>query len=550
MLSYTFMQLLYSFTVAMLLTAVLMPLAIRFAPALGLIDRPDARKMHTRVIPRCGGIAMAFGIAAPLLWYLPPTAPLVNLSIAATLIVVFGALDDRNNLDYRWKFLGQILAVMVAMHGGMLIHRVPLMGLDSAPAWISYPLTFVFILGVTNAVNLTDGLDGLAAGTTLLALAVIFALTQLSSDNNAAFIALTIIGGILGFLRYNTFPARVFMGDAGSQFLGFITGCLSVLVTQAETCAVSPALPLLILGLPILDTATVMIIRITQGRSPFAPDRNHLHHQIMALGFHHSEAVAIIYILQTVLLGLAFSLRFALDEMLLGVYCAFAASIIALLWIARRTGWRVRSNTSIQEFIDRRNFFLRKLEWFYRYSTHVVQFGMGLLLIAPTLLPRPEQSGLGALNIVLCIILIIAVLTYRRFPVWSSRLSIYSAGVLSVYLLTINPLLHDWSRWINGVFVGLAVILALAIRMTRREHFRLDTQDLLILVMIMVVPLLPFDSFNRYAIGEFTLRLAVLMYSCEFIVGKSGGRMLLPINGAALLSMLLALTLHGNLFFK
>ena len=544
------MQLLYSFTIAMLLTAVLMPLIIRYAPALGLVDRPDNdRKIHTRIIPRCGGLAMALGVTAPLLWYLPPTAPLLHLLLASVVIVLFGALDDRNDLNYRWKFLGQIAAVLIVMHGGVLIHRVPLLEFDDAPQWLSYALTFFFILGVTNAVNLTDGLDGLAAGTTLLALAILFALTQLSDNSNAAFIALTVIGGILGFLRYNTFPARVFMGDAGSQFLGFITVCLSILVTQAETCAVSPVLPLLILGLPVLDTAMVMTIRLAQGRSPFAPDRNHLHHQIMALGFYHNEAVAIIYVLQIALLAVAFTLRFAQDALLLGAYSAFAASLVSLLTLARHLGWRVRLDSAHQEFIERRNFLLRQLEWFYRHSGHVVQALVALLLIFPAAYPRPNGLGIGPITVILLAILVTAMLAYRHFPAWSTRLSIYSASVLSVYLLTVNPLLREWAQWINGAFIALAVILGLAIRMTRREQFRLDTQDLLILVMIMVVPLLPFESINRYAIGEFALRLAVLMYSCEFIIGRSTGKTLLPVNGAALLSMLLAIVTSWRFIF-
>jgi UDP-GlcNAc:undecaprenyl-phosphate/decaprenyl-phosphate GlcNAc-1-phosphate transferase len=544
-MSFAFMQLLYSFTIAMLLTAVLMPVIIRYAPAFGLIDHPDAnRKVHTRVIPRCGGLAMALGVAAPLLWYLPSTTPLPHLLLACIVIVLFGALDDRNSLDYRWKFLGQILAALIVMRGGILIHRVPMLEFDNAPLWLSYFLTFFFILGITNAVNLTDGLDGLAAGTTLLALAILFALAQFSDNNNAAFIALTVTGGILGFLRYNTFPARVFMGDAGSQFLGFITVCLSILVTQAETCAVSPALPLLILGLPMLDTVMVMTIRLGQGRSPFAPDRNHLHHQIMALGFYHNEAVAIIYVLQIALLALAFALRFAQDGLLLCVYLIFAGSLILLLAVARQHGWRVRLDSARQGFIDRRNFVLRKLQWFYHRSEQIVQTIVALLLIFPAAFPRSGGLGISSIAVILPAILLTAASTYARFPVWSTRLSIYSASVLSVYLLSVNPLLQGWGRWINGTFIALAIILALAIRMTRREQFRLDTQDLLILVMIMIVPLLPFDSINRYAIGEFSLRLAVLMYSCEFIVGKSTGKTLLPVNGAAMLSMLLAIVWH------
>lgn len=550
MLNFSTMQLLYCFTVAMLLTTVLMPVAIRMAPILGLVDRPDSnRKVHAHVIPRCGGMAMAIGITAPLLWYLAPTSPLIHLLIGALLIVVFGLLDDRNNLNYRWKFFGQILAVLIVMHGGFLIHRVPLLGFESAPPWLSHGLTFFFILGVTNAVNLTDGLDGLAAGTTLLALAVLFTLTQLSDNSDAAFIALTVIGGILGFLRFNTFPARVFMGDAGSQLLGFIASTLAILVTQADTCAVSPVLPLLILGLPVLDTFTVMTIRILQKRSPFSPDRNHLHHQIMALGFRHNEAVAIIYVLQISLLTLAFTLRYAQDGLLLGVYLVFSFGLISLLAFARCHGWQIRHERS-PSFADRRNLVLRKLGWFHRNSSQIIQLMMALLLILPVAYPHLSTPTADSLGIILIAIVLIAAISYPKIPAWSTRLSIYSASVLCVYLMTINPQLNEYARWINAAFIALAGVLALAIRMTRQEHFRLDTQDLLILSMILIVPMLPLGSFNRAIIGEFTLRLAVLMYCCEFVIGKSAEKKLLPVNSAAMLSMLLAIVLHGTLFTK
>ncbi|MFT3931318.1 MAG: MraY family glycosyltransferase [Spongiibacteraceae bacterium] len=548
-MSFAFMQLLYSFTIAMLLTAVLMPLAIRFAPALKLIDVPDPRKVHTRVIPRCGGLAMVLGITTPLLWYLPPDTPLLHLFIGSIVIVLFGALDDRNNLNYRWKFLGQILAVLIVMQGGVLIHRIPLMEFDGAPAWLSYGLTFIFILGVTNAVNLTDGLDGLAAGTTLLALAILFTLTQMSENSNAAFISLTVIGGILGFLRYNTFPARVFMGDAGSQFLGFVTVCLSILVTQSDNCAVSPVLPLLILGLPVLDTTMVMIIRIAQGRSPFSPDRNHLHHQIMALGFYHNEAVAIIYVLQIFLLSLAFTLRFAQDSLLLGIYLGFAASLILILAFARSHNWKVRSDSTCDAAVERRNFLLRKFEWFYQHSGYVIQTLVASLMLLATAYPRPEGLGIRPITPILIAVLAIVIFCFRRFPVWSTRISVYSASVLSVYLFASNPALQQWHTWINGTFIALFTLLCLAIRMTRREQFRLDTQDLLILVVILVIPLLPFESINRYAIGEFALRLAVLMYSCEFIIGKSQGKASLTIVLAAMLSIVVAIAKAWHLAF-
>lgn len=545
------MQLLYSLTVAMLITVVIMPMVIRFAPVFGLIDRPDSnRKVHGIDIPRCGGLAMAFGITIPLLWYLPALSQLLHLLLAASIILFFGVLDDRNNLDYRWKFFGQILAVIVVMHGEILIRRIPFSDFAYVPQWFSYTLTFFFILGVTNAVNLTDGLDGLAAGTTLLSLAFLFVLTQIGNDSNAAFITLSVIGGILGFLRYNTFPARAFMGDAGSQFLGFMTGCLALLITQADSCAASPVVALIILGLPVFDTLMVMTIRIAKQRSPFSPDRNHLHHQIMALGFRHNEAVAIIYSVQLLLLALAFVFRFSDDGLLLAIYLGFSLILACTLAAAQRFGWLFRAEKRHSHFVERRSFLLRKMNWLYQNSTKVIQgFLAVLLLLPPIVLQAREIDSVRLITILISVLLVVSV-PFARFPSWATRSTIYAASVLSVYLLTASSYLRQWDFATNAAFITLALVLIVAIRLTRREQFRLDNQDMLILAMILIAPLLPAASFNRYAVGEFTLRLAVLMYSCEFILGKSSAGKFLPVTGVAVLSTLLALILQTAPLFS
>ena len=270
----------FSFVLTLFVTLVTIPVLMRIAGWLRLVDIPDARKVHAVAIPRCGGIAIALGTAVPVLMWVPLDRATTSYLVAARIIVGFGVWDDVKPLHYGWKLLGQALAVGVVMAGGVVIEHVPFFGLDPAPIWVSYPLTALFLLGVTNAVNLFDGLDGLAGGCVLLTLSALAALAYLGQGFPVTLIVVAIAGSIFGFLRYNTHPASVFMGDAGSQFLGFTTAVLMILLIERCDHALIPGLALLLLGLPRLDTCTVTVQRLWAGRSPFSADRNHLHHKL------------------------------------------------------------------------------------------------------------------------------------------------------------------------------------------------------------------------------------------------------------------------------
>lgn len=537
------MDFIYSFTVALFLTIALIPLLIRVAPALGLMDLPEARKVHVRAIPRSGGLAIALGVIVPLIFLMPLQNPWRGILLGAAVIACFGLLDDRRNLNYQWKFAGQVIAVLLAMHGGVLVERCPLMGLEPAPTWMTYPLTFFFLLGATNAVNLSDGLDGLAAGTTLLALAALVVLALMSNQWEPMLMALTIIGGVLGFLRYNTHPAQIFMGDAGSQFLGFMVAALALLIVQNPEMPVSPVLPLMILGLPILDTLMVMVTRIVHRQSPFRPDRNHIHHQLIDLGFYHYEAVAVIYLLQLTIIGLGFLLRHESDVTLLMTYGSFAAVVLGVLWLARVGHWRLRPGV-IEDGKERRNRLLRRFDWFYHHSPAVIQGLVGAFFLLVALLVRPVSGDSLLLSWGLAPLLVVALLGLRRWPGWMTRACCYSTAVFLSFLLASDALVASWLPWLHGYLFILAAVLALAIRMTRREQFRLDTQDLLVLLLVLCVPVLPLEALGRFAVGEVALRLAVLMYSCEFLIGRTGGRGLLPLSCAATSSILLIAVLH------
>ncbi len=486
-----------------------------------LLDSPDDdRKVHDRIIPRSGGLAIVLGVFLPLLFLLPIENEFKGVLWGAATIVIFGYLDDRFELNYKWKFLGQILAVAAVMYGGVSISQVPMMGYEVAPVWVSLPLTFLFLLGATNAVNLSDGLDGLAAGTSLLSLALIAAFALMQENSSIALVALTVIGGLLGFLRYNTFPARIFMGDTGSQFLGYIVACLAILVTQGDSSPISPVLPLLILGLPILDTLTVMTIRIKEKRSPFSPDKNHLHHQLMSLGLKHYQAVGTIYLILVVLLISAYFFRYESDLFLLLFYSMYCALIIGFLYVGYRKKVLHKIKTVQEDVRDRRNQLLRKMDWFYVHSAKVIEVLVSLVMLISALFINNVREDFAITSLLIVTGLIVLFFVIKIDRVILARACCYTASVFVVYLLTTSVIEPDARMMVNGVFIALAAFLMLSIRMTRREEFRLDTQDLLVLLLVLIVPQLPLKTLDSNDIALISLQLAALMYSCEFILGK------------------------------
>jgi UDP-GlcNAc:undecaprenyl-phosphate/decaprenyl-phosphate GlcNAc-1-phosphate transferase len=324
-------QAVYILLLALFISMVLVPPLARLAGPLGLTDRPGARKIHQQPIPRSGGIAIVIGALIPIVFLVTARQDVRAFLIAAGVLFVFGVLDDRFDLDYRIKLLGQIsAAAIVAVGGGVLIESLPFFDADALPRFIGLPLTLFVIIAITNAVNLSDGLDGLAGGISLLALVCLSILAYQGDDPAALGIALAMIGATFGFLRFNSNPAQIFMGDTGSQFLGFGTAVLIILVTQRLDTVYGQLMPILIVGIPVLDTATVMIRRIRAGLSPFRPDRSHLHHRLLSLGWTQYQAVVFIYVAQALMVLAAYLMRFASDLAVLMVYLTGA---LALLWL-------------------------------------------------------------------------------------------------------------------------------------------------------------------------------------------------------------------------
>ncbi|MEF2244035.1 MULTISPECIES: glycosyltransferase family 4 protein [unclassified Paenibacillus] len=296
------------FIVALLIAVVMTPLVKKFAFFVGAIDKPNHRKVHTRIMPRLGGLAIYIGFVAAY-FALSPFIPegllrpkdlnMINaLLVGGTIIILLGALDDRFELSAKVKLLGQIIAACVVVFG-FDVHidlvNVPFgQTMQPVAEWIGIPITILWIVGVTNAINLIDGLDGLAGGVSGIAIATIAVMALIMGNQPVMLLSTLLLGGIIGFLVFNFHPAKIFMGDSGALFLGFSLATLSMLGFK-QVAIVSFVTPLLIIGVPLTDTFFAIVRRWVNKKPIFAPDKEHLHHRLQDLGFSHKRTVLIIW---------------------------------------------------------------------------------------------------------------------------------------------------------------------------------------------------------------------------------------------------------------
>jgi UDP-GlcNAc:undecaprenyl-phosphate GlcNAc-1-phosphate transferase len=463
---------------------------------------------------------MAIGLFIATLLTVELSPSVRGLLLGLLVLVLFGLWDDRVTLGYRAKFAGQFIAVGICMLvGGIHLGNITFWGLDAVPPVVTTLITFVFLIGITNAINLADGLDGLAGGMALLCLCAIAIFSVVSGKPSVTAIALIEAGAVLGFLRFNTHPARVFMGDCGSQMLGLSVGALALLATQGETNALSAALPLLLLGLPIIDTITVMLTRIRAGRSPFSADRNHLHHRLLTLGFAHREAVVIIYLLQVVLVLLAYFLRFELDSEIVLVFCLFAAALAGLLSWATRSGWKLpqmQPTAGLRSYIN--GFGMAG----YIPAAAVVLMTICLVAYALTVV---ASSGHVSIDVGLMCAAMLAVLILlsswraKRSLLWFERVAAYVSVVLLVYLdqtMPQKPPLLTTISWICIGITGAAALVRFWLSPTRR--FELTTLDLIVIFVAIVLPNLPGSvALPDYLPGGIA-KSVILLYVVEMLL--------------------------------
>lgn len=289
---------LIAFMIALAVAYLITPHVKRIAIKAGAMDAPDARKVHTRPIPRMGGLAIYAGFMLAVLASLGVNREIIGLLAGGTVILIVGIIDDLKPLPARVKLLGQIAAACVLPLFGVQIEWLtnPFGDMLYTDFW-SVPLTVLWVVGLTNTINLIDGLDGLAAGVSMIASITIFLVALQQGFWAVAVMMAALAGSALGFLQHNFNPAKIFMGDTGSMFLGYMLAAISVLGMVKSAATIALIVPILALGLPIMDTAFAIIRRFMNGRPIFKPDRGHLHHCLLDMGLTQKQAVLLMYVI-------------------------------------------------------------------------------------------------------------------------------------------------------------------------------------------------------------------------------------------------------------
>ena len=284
--------------VCFIASLLLTPLVKKFAIKIGAVDKPNQRKVHKKLMPRLGGLAIFLSFMIGCFLFIPSSMQPWPIIIGGCIIVAIGILDDLFGLPAKVKFVGQIIAALVPVLYGIQIDFIATpSGEVILFGWLAIPITVLWIVGITNAINLIDGLDGLAAGVSSIALATISILSLTMGNPVTPLLGLLLLGSTLGFLVFNFYPAKIFMGDTGSLFLGYMISVLSVVGLAKSAAVFSLLIPMIILAVPIIDTTFAIVRRFVQKKPLMAPDKFHLHHCMLRLGFSHRQSVILIYLL-------------------------------------------------------------------------------------------------------------------------------------------------------------------------------------------------------------------------------------------------------------
>lgn len=509
----------------MIVSMMLLPPLIVFGRKFQFVDQPSPRKVHESPIPRIGGVAIGcalfvaiFSIASSAL-----SMRYVAMLLAGTVVLIVGAIDDRHELGYRVKFAAQFVAAGIAVFlGGLRIEEITLWSTLEIPTVVSTPLSIFVIVALANAVALSDGLDGLAGGIVFICCAALAVLGYSTGNVTSALLAAGLAGAIFGFLRFNTHPAMIFMGDSGSQFLGVMSALLAIDVTQSEPGRIAAALPLLLLGLPVLDTVQVMISRVLRGRSPFKPDKFHLHHRLLRLGLKHHQAVLTIYIAQCCLFLAAFFFRFESDLFLVALLLltggAFVMTVIALgndsVVSPSSPIPKSPENLVVRARVSRG---LSLLVTLSLLAYVVLQYVANLNANPVDVAWSGSETQQLAIVLLGCVVASFLLLSNSTAGVFNQTVGYVVAAMLA---FSASGAIAPGSAYAMAELVNLAVIgignVSWLLLSERRES-QMTTLDVLVLFGALVVPNLPVLGGEMQSVATLILRLVCLFYAVEVV---------------------------------
>lgn len=329
-----------AFISALIISFMLTPLARKLAFRVGAFDVPkDSRKIHKSPMPYFGGLAIYVSIIACMFVYMDHTKTNISIMIGATVIVLTGVVDDMHGLSAKIKLLMQIISAVIAIKGGVVIHFItnPLSesGMSYLLSWLSVPVTLFWIVGITNTINLIDGLDGLASGVASIAASTLLFTAAIKGYDFIVMQCAIIAGASLGFLPFNFNPAKIFMGDTGSLLLGYMLSVTAVLGMVKSVAAVALLVPVFAMGVPIFDTAFAIIRRYLNKKPIMEADKDHLHHKLMGKGLNQRQTVLIMYFI-SMMLGLV-AVVISDTEPATGLIVTTIA-VILLFYLAKKAG--------------------------------------------------------------------------------------------------------------------------------------------------------------------------------------------------------------------
>lgn len=300
--NYAWVDIALSYGLALVVALVATPFIILLAPRMGAVDKPNPRKMHNRPMPNIGGLAIYLGFLVSMIVNGQTYPEAVAIILGGSVVLIIGLIDDIYDISPYLKLAGQILAALIVVYFGIRVEFITSFFSGEAVSLgiLAVPVTVFWIVAVINSINLIDGLDGLAAGVSTMAAVTLAIIAWREGQTLVALWAVVLAGSATGFLKYNFNPARIFMGDSGSMFLGYNLAVFALMGHTKSTTVLSLIIPLLILGLPLLDTSFAIIRRLLGRKHIFRADRDHLHHRLLASGMSHRSTVLVIYTISAI----------------------------------------------------------------------------------------------------------------------------------------------------------------------------------------------------------------------------------------------------------